>query len=54
MLENDTGQAVLMENSQDPTRPEDHQLLTSREVRSVYFLTYSQACVDFVPTRKEF
>jgi len=53
LLENDTGQ-VLMENSEDSTRPEDQQLLSSRQVRSVYLLTYSQADVDVVPSREEF
>ena len=50
VLENDMGH-VLMENS---TPPEDHQLLSSRQVRSIYLLTYSQADVFVVPTREEF
>ena len=42
-----------MENSQDSTWPKDHQLLSSRQVRSVYLIPYSQADVDVVPTREE-
>ena len=42
VLENGTGH-VLMENAQDSTPPEDQKLLSSRQVRSVYLLTYSQA-----------
>ena len=53
VLENNTGH-VLMENSQDSTPPEDHQLLSLRQVRSVYLLTYSQADVFVVPTWEEF
>ena len=48
VLENDKGH-FLMENSQDSTLPEDHQLLSSRQVRSVYLLTYSEADAVAVP-----
>ena len=53
VLENDKGH-VLMENSQDSTPSEDHQLLSSSHVPSIYLLTYSQADVFVVPTREEF
>ena len=53
VLENDMGH-VLMENAQDSTPPEDHQLLSSCKVHSVYLLTLSQADVCFLPTREEF
>ena len=38
VFENDTGH-VLMENSQDSTPPEDHQLLSSRQLTSVTTIT---------------
>ena len=42
-----------MENLQDSTPPDDHQLLSLCKVCSIYLLTYSQADVVVVPTQEE-
>ena len=44
---------VVMENLQDSTPPDDHQLLSLCQVCSIYLLTYSQADVVVVPTQEE-
>lgn len=44
----------MSDSSEDSEHSDEETLLSARQVRSVYLITYSQADVDLVPTREEF
>ncbi|KAJ7376296.1 hypothetical protein OS493_035657 [Desmophyllum pertusum] len=52
--EHETGSTVVSDSSEDSEHSDEETLLSARQVRSVYLITYSQADVDLVPTREEF